>query len=608
MSLRAIRIESGSGLSATFVPEAGMIGVSLRHDGEELLGQRHGLASYVESGKTMGLPILYPWANRLSRDEYEFDGRTVRIEPDAFGVRRDANGLAIHGTLAASDFWQVEDASAGERQEDATLKASLDFGAHPELLASFPFPHRLELEMRIEGLELTVKAAVTNTGDGPLPLAFGFHPYLTLPGSNRAVWRIELPEREGLEFDERGIPVDGTETLMGGTETLGDRSWDDGFTGIDEGSEFSVADGRRRITVRLDQGYGAAQVFAPSGEDVICFEPMKAPTDALVSGRDLTAVDPGETDVSVFTISVSAAGGPVPGKPDRHEFRITKGDAPAEVRRVARGRVESALRNLRSTDPEARAQAIHEARKDMKKARAVLRLVRDDLGKETFRSENHRYRDAARLLSDSRDSEVLVETVESLIEEFPDEAVAAAPFLSELDARRERDRNSGNSADDSRLERAARTIEEGGRLIDEWNLTESDWQLFAGGLRRTYRDGRRRLGDVEAEVSPEAVHEWRKRVKDLWYQLRLLRNAWKDGLKAPVKEIGHLAELLGDYNDLSVLIDELETAADPSLDGLKAVAAGKQAEILEEAIPLGHRIYAEKPRQFTERIAAYWAV
>ena len=245
----------------------------------------------------------------------------------------------------------------------------------------------------------------------------------------------------------------------------------------------------------------------------------------------------------------------------------------------------------------------------MKKTRAVLRLVRDDLGKETFRSENHRYRDAARLLSASRDSEVLVETVESLIEEFPDEAVAAAPLLSELDARRARDRESDDSAIGSRLERAAKTIEEGGRLIDGWNLSDSDWQLFAGGLRRTYRDGRRRLGDVEAEVTPEAVHEWRKRVKDLWYQLRLLRNAWKDGLKAPVKEIGHLAELLGDYNDLSVLVDELETRRDsaPALDGLRAVAIARQSAILEEALPLGRRVYAEKPRQFTDRIGAYWS-
>ncbi|MGK2932521.1 MAG: CHAD domain-containing protein [Solirubrobacterales bacterium] len=609
MGLRAIRIESGSGLSATFVPEAGMIGVSLRHEGEELLGQRRGLGSYVESGKTMGLPILYPWANRLSQDSYAYRGRPVRIEPGAPGVRRDVNGLAIHGTLAASPLWVVEDASAGDRQEDATLKASLDFGAFPGLLASFPFPHRLELEMKIEDTALTVTATVTNTGDAAVPLAFGFHPYLSLPGSNRSSWQIRLPARHALEFDGRGIPVAGTTALDAGTEVLGDRSWDDGFTGIDPGSEFWVADDRRRITVRFDEGYGAAQVFAPAGEDVICFEPMKAPTDALVSGRDLTAVGPGASDVSRFTITAAPAGEPRESAAGDATYRFAREQPASEVRRVARGRVESALKHLRSSDPEARADSIHEARKDMKKMRAVLRLVRDDLGKETFRTENRRYRDAARLLSDARDSEVLVETIESLVSEHPEEVAAAAPFLREFEARRDRDRESGGTTIDSRLRRAAQTIEEGGRLIDGWTLTEADWQLFAGGLRRTYRDGRRRLEDVEADGSPEAVHEWRKRVKDLWYQLRLLRDSWKDGLKAPIREIGHLADLLGGYNDLSVLLEELEEdRVHGQAAGLRAIAMARQAELLEDALRLGRRVYAEKPRQFTDRIGAYWSV
>ncbi|MBK8293385.1 MAG: CHAD domain-containing protein [Solirubrobacterales bacterium] len=608
MSLRAIRIESGSGLSATFVPEAGMIGISLRHDGEELLGQRRGLEGYVESGKTMGLPILYPWANRLSKDEYEFEGRTVRVEPDAFGVRRDENGLAIHGTLAASPLWVVEDASAGNQLEAARLTASLDFAAHPELLASFPFPHRLELEMSIEGEALSVTATVVNTGDGPMPLAFGFHPYLTLPGGPRQGWRIELPARQALEFDQRGIPVEGSTSLKAGTEKLGDRSFDDGFTGIEAGAAFAVSDGRRRIVVRFDQGYSAAQIFAPAGEDLICFEPMKAPTDALVSGWDLPSVAPGDSDNSRFTISVGPGSGSE--QSESRSYRFERVNPASEVRRVARGRVESALKSLRDSDPAARAESVHEARKDMKKVRAVLRLVRDDLGKETFRTENRRYRDAARILSDSRDSEVLVETLEALVESQPDIATGAGPLIIAFDQRRQRDRESGGTSIDSRLERAAQTIEEGSRLIDGWNLSESDWQLFAGGLRRTYRDGWRRLEEVEASATPEAVHEWRKRVKDLWYQLQLLRNSWKEGLKSPVKEVGHLAEMLGEYNDFSVLLDALDAdhGADPATAGLKTLATLRQAEILEEALPLGQRIYAEKPRQFTDRIGSYWSV
>lgn len=291
-------------------------------------------------------------------------------------------------------------------------------------------------------------------------------------------------------------------------------------------------------------------------------------------------------------------------------YLLERANPPSEVRRVAHGRVDSALKHLRDSDPAVRAESVHEARKDMKKMRAVLRLVRDDIGRDTFHTENRRYRDAARILSDSRDSEVLVETLEALVEANPDIATDAGPLIVSFDLRRRRDRESSDTAIDSRLERAAQAIEEGSRLIDNWDLTRSDWQLFAGGLRRTYRDGRRRLDDVETSATPEAVHEWRKRVKDLWYQLRLLRDSWKGGLKSPVNEIGHLAELLGEYNDLSVVVDALEAdhGGDPATAGLKLLATYRQAEILDEALPLGKRVYAERPRQFTGRIGAYWSV
>ena len=140
MAFKAIRLDSGDGLSATFVPGAGMVCVSLDFEGRPYLAQRGGLGQYVESGSTMGIPILYPWANRLARDSWKFGSVPARIDPGAYRVKRDANGLAIHGTLAASPFWKVGDASAGGDLTSARVKATLEFGEHPELLATFPFP------------------------------------------------------------------------------------------------------------------------------------------------------------------------------------------------------------------------------------------------------------------------------------------------------------------------------------------------------------------------------------------------------------------------------------------------------------------------------------
>jgi len=607
MALKAIRLESGSGLSATFVPEAGMICVSLRSDGRELLGQRGGIEKYVESGKTMGIPILYPWANRLAGDRYVFDGVTVDLEEDTYGVRRDANGLPIHGTLAASPFWEVDETSTGDELESAGLRASLDFGAHLELLEAFPFPHRLEVEITLADSTLTVETTVTPTADLSVPLAFGFHPYISLPDSERDAWAVDLPAMTAIETNDLGIPTGVTSPVAASTEVLGSTAWDRAFGDLPEGSVFGVTDGALMVTVHFDAGYPAAQVFAPPAENVICFEPMKAPANSLATGKGLTSVAPGETDVSRFSINVNtfAEEPETEAAEEPGPFRFQR-DAPAsEVKRVARERVQSALSNLRGSDPTDRGRVVHETRKDLKKMRAVLRLVRDDLGKENFREENHRYRDAARLLSDVRDADVLEQTIESLRSDFPGDGTTLDALIYELRA--------DSGADDpatgeEHLASAAAAIESAGNLIDSWTLGSDDWTLFENGLRRTYRDGRRGLYRAESDPSVENLHEWRKRVKDLWYQLRLLRNAWSVGLKAQIKETNRLAELLGTNNDLAMLIETLDQrpGGGPDYTDLRLLAEGAQEGLLAEAIPLGHRIYAEDSRQFAERIGTYW--
>ena len=130
-------------VAAQFVPEAGMIGTSLTHSGVELLGQRRGLDGYLAAGKTMGIPILYPWANRLGGNTYTAEDVTVTLTPGENRVRPDPNGLPIHGTLAAYPGWRVTTESENE------LTAEVDFGADPGLLASFPYPHVLTMTVRL---------------------------------------------------------------------------------------------------------------------------------------------------------------------------------------------------------------------------------------------------------------------------------------------------------------------------------------------------------------------------------------------------------------------------------------------------------------------------
>ena len=288
--------DPSSELEAQFVPDAGMIGISLTDSGVELLGQRRGLDAYVANGKTMGIPILYPWANRLGANTYTAEDTTVTLTAGEHGVRTDPNGLPIHGVLAAYPNWRVTHESANE------LTAEVDFGDQ-DLLASFPFPHRLALTVSLFERTLRLRTSVTPSGEKAVPLCFGFHPYLRLPDAPRDQWIIETPRLRHLKLDERGLPTGETTLQPATTEALGDKAFDDGYDEVAEGAVFAVSGGGRRIEVHFEQGYPAAQVFAPPGEDVVCFEPMTAPTDALRRGGYRCA-RPGEPAVAVFSIRV----------------------------------------------------------------------------------------------------------------------------------------------------------------------------------------------------------------------------------------------------------------------------------------------------------------
>lgn len=292
---RVVELAEGD-LTARFATHAGMVGCSLRHRGEELLGIGGGLDAYVGQGAVFGIPLLYPWANRLGAWSYEACGRRVELDRGSPLLHGDEHCLPIHGALAAASSWRVVE-RGGSR-----LTAELDFGAHPELLAVFPYPHLLELEIRLEGGTLTVDTTVT-ARDSAVPLSFGFHPYLAPPGTAREDWQVELPARTALELDARGLPTGATRELAAEAFALGARTYDDLFA-VTPGARFSVAASGRRVTVEMIAGYRYAQVYAPPDQPVICFEPMMAPVDALRSHDGLRSVPARERASATFALRV----------------------------------------------------------------------------------------------------------------------------------------------------------------------------------------------------------------------------------------------------------------------------------------------------------------
>jgi aldose 1-epimerase len=279
-------------LDATFLPELGMLGISLSHRGEELLALPGGLEGY-RAGNVTGLPLLAPWANRLGARRYEVDGLTVDL--DGLALHTDGRGLPIHGTMSARPGWEL--VAVGQD----SLATRFDFGAHPELLASFPFPHELVIDIVVSATTLTMSTTVVPTSDRAVPVSFGYHPYLRVPTARHEV-RLRLPDRRHVELDDRGLPTGAAHAQDAEDEPLGTRSFDDLYA-LGDDRRLALSGGGRTVTLEVGDGYRYAQVFAPADADFVCLEPMTAPVNALVDGGYAVA-PPGGSFTARFALHV----------------------------------------------------------------------------------------------------------------------------------------------------------------------------------------------------------------------------------------------------------------------------------------------------------------
>jgi CHAD domain-containing protein len=293
---------------------------------------------------------------------------------------------------------------------------------------------------------------------------------------------------------------------------------------------------------------------------------------------------------------------------DSDAYRLLKGEPVGPgIRRVIAAQVDDAIAQLRGEAGTEPAEAIHEARKDIKKIRSALRLVRDAIGKDLWRRENDHYRDVARQLSGHRDAEILVEALDGLGERFGPTARDRFDGLHE-----QLDQENRAAHDDGTIERvmtgAAGELAAGRSRIDALPLDGDGWGLIGPGIHRTYRRGRKRLRAVEEEASVTNLHELRKRVKDLWYQVRLIRDADREMLGSLADHAHDLSDHLGDDHDLALLRQEVQRRQDAFASPadrrhLLQEIDQRRGELQFAGISLGGRIYAEKPKRFTARLA-----
>ena len=304
---------------------------------------------------------------------------------------------------------------------------------------------------------------------------------------------------------------------------------------------------------------------------------------------------------------------PPPGSPER-EFRLHADETVADgIRRVARGQLaDSCVALARAPGSDELAEAVHSTRKAIKRVRTTLRLSRDALGEGTYEREKARLKAIADELAGARDAHVLIETL-AMLEDRAD----GAPWTGATGGLRARLRDDHGhamgrlDADGEALVAARQALEDARARTADWHFAHDDFEAVTAGVRRIYRQGRRRMRAAAADPTPEHLHDARKRVKDLWHSAQLLRPAAPKQMKRLARDAHALSDLLGDHHDLSVLRACVERntggiADMASRDELLAALDGRRDALARRALKLGGRVYKRAPKRFVTDVARGW--
>ena len=264
-------------------------------------------------------------------------------------------------------------------------------------------------------------------------------------------------------------------------------------------------------------------------------------------------------------------------------------------------------RGTAGSHPVEQAELVHETRKAIKRMRALARLLRYELGEEEFKRVNDSLRETGRHLSGTRDAEVRLATLRDLRARYP--KALALEGVDRLEKRLELEREQTSVSAPPRA--VLSDIADMRSDLARWNLVEHDFAVLAPGLERIYREGRRRHARVRDEHGADAehIHDWRKRVKSLYYALDMLGAKNVNGARRAARRADRLGDLLGEEHDLWVLLAYVERHPDALGEDATArtelVKRGERQRkrLRKRALELGDRLYKRKPVGFTRRTA-----
>lgn len=289
-------------------------------------------------------------------------------------------------------------------------------------------------------------------------------------------------------------------------------------------------------------------------------------------------------------------------------YRFKSGEALSDgLKRIFREEIKSALKETRRS-AQKRGEAVHEFRKHLKKLRAALRLVADEVGKDRHKQTDRNVRDIAKVVSDLRDAHVRLQTTIQLRGKF-----GARSFrkifrrIEELLTLEVESFSAAAAGWEKQVVRKLRTLE---KQVSQWGLRSVSWKQICSAIATGYRRGQKRLAVALKDPTPDNFHRWRKEVKDLCYQLRLLAPLNRVVVEEIAGDAKTLGQLLGRQHDFTFLLSRLDKdRGEEELDGARAklekLIRNRRKKLERDAAELGRRFYAEPAKAFAKRISIF---
>lgn len=280
------------------------------------------------------------------------------------------------------------------------------------------------------------------------------------------------------------------------------------------------------------------------------------------------------------------------------------------VKRIAVEQIDLALAHLKAASTDLNG-SVHGTRQCLKRLRALVALARSELGAAVFEREWTCYRSAGRLLAQARDAAVVVETFDSLLNRFSSELGADAFAAERLYlAERRNTQLKITTQKEEALQKAFEMLTSARERVATWDVKRRGFKALREGQTKSYRTGRKGLRSVITNPSPTNFHSWRRPVKLLWHQLQILTPIWPAVLNAHAEELHSLSDRLNENHDLDVfrqaaLWSQFE-AHPHDQQALISLVERRSRELEVEALPMGERLYSERPARFTDRIESYW--